>query len=231
MKISQETLSLLKNYSTIENSIVIDQGNTLETISKEQNIIAQATISETFPRGFALYDLNLFLAAVNLFKDSEFEFEDYSVKILSGNNCIEYVYCEEGMLEGLKPEIKKLLKEGMNIEPTYSINLSNEELQSLLKAGSTLCLSDLKIECNGKKAKVVVLDTKNPSTNKFSIDLDVDKKYAKKTDCSFLFKFENIKIFPGNYKIDILERESGEISLGRFTCGDLVYHIAVDDIA
>ena len=61
MKLSEKTLTVLKNFAGINNSILVKQGTQLRTISVAKNILAEANIEEEFPRQFGVYDLNQFL--------------------------------------------------------------------------------------------------------------------------------------------------------------------------
>ena len=81
MKISKKTLSVLKNFSDINMSVEVKAGNTLRTVSVAKNILAQVEIEESFPREFAIYDVNRFLGAASLFEEPNFEFGEKSVKI------------------------------------------------------------------------------------------------------------------------------------------------------
>ena len=67
MKISTETLNILKNFSTINSSLVVKQGNTIRTISPAKNILAKFECPESFDNDFAVYDLNKFLGGVITF--------------------------------------------------------------------------------------------------------------------------------------------------------------------
>ncbi len=84
MKISSQTLSILKNFSSINGNILVRAGSTLSTISPQKNILASAVVSENFPTTFAIYDLGQFLGAVSLFEDPDFDFTDKFVTISSG---------------------------------------------------------------------------------------------------------------------------------------------------
>ena len=54
MRLSDKTLMLLKNFSTINQSILFKQGNSLRTISVMKNILAEATIEEDIPKDLSL---------------------------------------------------------------------------------------------------------------------------------------------------------------------------------
>ena len=66
MKLSEKTLTLLKNFSNINQSILFKQGSSLRTISVMKNILAEATIDEDLPTDFGIYDLGQFLNGLAL---------------------------------------------------------------------------------------------------------------------------------------------------------------------
>ena len=82
MKLSEKTISILKNYSTINQNLMITSGNTLSTMSAMKNIVAKAGVDETFDKDVAIYDLNEFLACMSLFIDPELDFQDDSPLLL-----------------------------------------------------------------------------------------------------------------------------------------------------
>ena len=81
MKLTSNTISILKNFSTINQNLMVKTGNTLSTMSAMKNIVAQAEVTETFPQEFAIYDLNEFLSALSLFEEPELNFRDQYVTI------------------------------------------------------------------------------------------------------------------------------------------------------
>ena len=96
MKISTGTLDILKNFATINTNILVRQGNTLSTISTGKNIFARAEISESFPKEFAIYDLNSLLALLSLMEDTDVDFQDES---LIPSSDIDTVLTSSGYLE------------------------------------------------------------------------------------------------------------------------------------
>ena len=78
MKLSDNTLTILKNFASINNSILVKEGNRLRTISVAKNILAEAEITEEFPRDFAVYDLNQFLNGLSLHQDPDLDFTEQS---------------------------------------------------------------------------------------------------------------------------------------------------------
>ena len=98
MKLSKHTLNMLKNFSDINMSIEIKEGNILRTVSVQKNILAQAELEDSFPQDFAIYELNRFLGAVSLFDDPEFQFNGKSANIGTTKHSVDYVYCDPSMI-------------------------------------------------------------------------------------------------------------------------------------
>ena len=91
MKLSDQTLTVLKNFAGINNSILVKQGTQLRTISVAKNILAEAAIDEDFPRDFAIYDLNQFLNGLSLHQDPEMDFkEETYLTIREGKRRVKY---------------------------------------------------------------------------------------------------------------------------------------------
>ena len=161
MKISNETRELLKNFSTINSGIKVNAGNKLETISNMKNILAVATVSESFPQGFSVYNLPEFLGATSLFEDPEYQFNDANLTISDSNSSMNYFYASEGMVTS--PE-KMITMPDAEI----SFDISSTLLSDLNKAASVLGVSDLVLEGDGTNISLTVKDKKNTTTNTFS---------------------------------------------------------------
>ena len=99
MKLSDNTISVLKNYSTINQNLMIKMGSTLSTMSAMKNIVAKATVEETFEKDIAIYDLNEFLACMSLFENLDLDFQDDFV-IMRGesNNSLKYWYSDPSVV-------------------------------------------------------------------------------------------------------------------------------------
>ena len=99
MKLSEKTLNILKNFSSINQSILVKQGNQLRTISVAKNILAEAEIKEEFPRDFAIYDLNQFLNGLSLHQDPEMDFSpDSYILIREGKHRVKYFYADPNVI-------------------------------------------------------------------------------------------------------------------------------------
>ena len=215
MKLSDSTLSLLKNFSTINQSILFKQGNKLRTISVMKNILAETTISEELPKDFGIYDLGQFLNGLSLHNSPELDFqEDNYVVIKEGRSRSKYFFADPQVIVTPPEKEMNLPSEDVTFE------LSTDQLDKLLKAAAIYQLPDLAVVGANGVVKIVVRDKKNDTSNDISITVgDTDKNF------SFNFKVENIKILPGNYEVVVSSK-----LLSRFTSKnqDLTYYIALE---
>jgi hypothetical protein len=215
MKLSDKTLSLLKNFSGINQSILFKEGSSLRTISVMKNILAEATITETFPKDFGIYDLNQFLNGLNLHQTPELDFEnDKYVMIREGKSRSKYFFADPSVI--VTPPDKEILLPSEDV----CFVLNTQQLDKLLKAASIYQLPDLSAVGEAGVVKLVVRDKKNDTSNDFSI-------VVGETDSIFTFNFkvENIKILPGSYEVVISQK-----LLSQFTSTDrdLKYYIAME---
>lgn len=216
MKISAATLNVLKNFASINSSIVVQPGSQLKTISALGNIMATANVPETFETGFAIYDLGQFLGAVSLFDDPEFEFNTSFVKISSGNRSIRYFYSDPSLIKSVGEKQVKLPTRDVEFE------LSDNQLGALLKAASVLQVPEIAVLSNGKeKSRIVAVNSKESTSNEFNITVDheSDKTFA------FYFKSENLKLISGDYQVAICSRGISEY---KNTKQDVTYWIAIE---
>jgi hypothetical protein len=212
MKLSDKTKSILKNFAQINNSIYIRGGNTLATMSVTKNILSRVHIEEEFPTSFGIYDLAQFLNGVSLFSDPELEFDNTSyVTIRSGRTKVKYFFCDPDILITPPEKIANL--------PSYEFEfqLTPQTLDSLIRSASVYGLPDLCLESTGGEVCLVTKDKDNDTSNTVSYVVG-----ESEVPFSFNFKVENIKIIPGNYKVEVCRKAA------HFVCGDLEYYIALE---
>ena len=215
MKISNETRDVLKNFSTINQGIKVGQGNTLQTISNMKNILAVATVEESFPTDFSIYNLPEFLGATSLLEDPDFQFGDASLTVADNNSSLAYFYASEGMVTA--PE-KMITMPDADVR----IDISSTLLSELQKASSVLGVNDLVLSSDGTTIKLEVTDKKNATSNTFS---RIVGESATGIKYAFNFKIENLKVLDGNYEVLV---SSKGISHFKNKDIDLEYFIALE---
>jgi hypothetical protein len=219
MKISNRTLNILKNFSTINESILIKPGNVINTITKEQNVIGIATVEEDFPVEFAIYNLNSFLIATSYFDEPTLTFGKSSVSIECDNRNIDFRYCDPRM-------VPDTLKRKLNLpKPSLSFKLPENVLSEALKVSAGLELPELALVGEKSGLSLQLLDVKNSSANRYKVVLDPksDKEFK------YTFKCGNLKLLPGSYSVDICIRDKTAIGQFKHT-SELSYYIVVEDV-
>jgi hypothetical protein len=215
MKLSDKTLTLLKNFAGINQSILFKEGNNLRTISVMKNILAEATVEEEFPKDFGIYDLNQFLNGIGLYHSPELDFDNEGyVMIREGKSRSKYFFADPNVI--VTPPDKSITLPSEDV----CFILDTKELDKLIKASSIYQLPDLSVIGEAGVVKLVVRDKKNDTSNEFSIVVgETDEVFA------FNFKVENIKILPGTYEVVISKK-----LLSRFvnTNFDVKYYIAME---
>ncbi len=217
MKLSKRTLQLLKNYASINPSILIPTGSTLQTIAASKNILSYVSADEEFPVEFAIYDLHEFLSVVELFKDPDFEWGDHSVVISDDKSKCTYVYAEKSIIDYPKSKIKF---------PTAEIqfSLNKDDLARLMKASNTLGLPCICVTKEGSDIVIKVADPKNPSSNSYSCVVGKD---TQSHNFEMYIKSEHLKIMNDNYDVAISSK-----LISKFTAQDgLEYYIALEKIS
>ena len=211
MKLSKETVGLIKNFAGINSNLLLKSGNKLATISAQKNVMADAVVTETFP-DFGIYDLNEFLGAMSLFEDPELTFNDKWVTIEQGGNSIKYFAADASVLTA--PQ-KAITFPDAEIEFPMSANM----LSMIQRTASVLRASDVSIVGDGSTIAVVVGDKKNATGNSFNSAVGATEKNFKVN-----LKVENLKMIPGDYQVSISSKK-----ISRFKgAGDLVYYVAVE---
>ena len=215
MKLSDKTISVLKNFSSINQSILFKEGNKLRTISVMKNILAEATVSEEFMKDFGIYDLNQFLNGLSLHQSPELDFQnDGYVVIREGRSRSKYFFADPNVIFPAPDKAIQLPSEDVQFE------LSTDQLDKLLKASAVYQLPDLSAIGEAGVVKLVVRDKKNDTSNDYAVVVgETDKEF------SFNFKVENIKVLPGTYEVVVSQK-----LLSRFTSKnhDLTYYIALE---
>tara|TARA_R110000803_G_C11851371_1_gene305916 strand:+ start:68 stop:733 length:666 start_codon:yes stop_codon:yes gene_type:complete len=198
MNLSSDTLSVLKNFSDINQNILIKSGNKVQTISTMKNILAEAEISEKFDSEFAIYDLPEFLRSVELFEKPELKFNGgTNVKIADANSkqSIKYFFADKSVIVSPTKNITMPDKE-------VTFTLTKEVFAKLLKGVTTLNLPDVAVTGDGKNIILKATDKKNKSSNEYSLNVgETDKKFTA------YFKAENFKMISDDYDVAISKQK------------------------
>ena len=171
MKLSKETVAVLKNFSAINTNLLLMAGNKLSTISTEETVVAYAEIPEEIPENFGIYDLSEFLGALSLFDDPDINFSGTFLRIKSGSNGVKYF--------GAEPSLLSVPKMNGNVpgivtkcpDPDITVKLSQDQISMIMRTSSVFKTTDISITGDGSNIKLVVGDKKNSTANRYELDL------------------------------------------------------------
>jgi len=212
MNISANTVTVLKNFHSINPSIVIKEGNVLETISSTKTIKAKAVVNTTFPRRFAMYDLNKLISMISFYENPQLRFEDNSVVVFDGTEQTVIPYSDESTI--IKVPEKEIKLPSIDV----SVKITNDNIKKVEKALGLLSVPEIFISGDGNTVYLQAADSKNPSSYSHSIPVgETDKTFRA------IFKAENIKVLPGDYNVEICSK-----GISRFFNDNLEYFIAVE---
>lgn len=212
MKLSNRTLQILKNYSVINQSCYFKQGNILSTISPVKTLMAKATLAETFPSSFAIYDLSKFLGVLSLFEEPEIDVEEKALVISKGSQRVQYTLADPSNI--VYPE-----KEARVPDPEITFNLKSKALHSAVKALGVLQLPEIAISGDNADVYIRAVDSKNPLSDDY-------RESVGSTSHKFdiFFKAENIiKVLPADYDVQITSK-----GIAHFKGTDIEYWIATE---
>jgi|TARA_B110000093_G_scaffold47775_1_gene51092 hypothetical protein len=204
MQLSGDTREVLKNFSTINQNLLVRSGNTINTMSAMKNIVAKATIPDTFSDEFAIYDLHEFLSALSLFKSPSLEFTDKSVKLNEegGGSSLNYFFSDPSVVTTPKTEITMPT---VDVEFTFTQDTFNQ----IQKASAVLGVPDVVLRGTaGGDVLLTVTDRKNETSNDFAIKVGENSP----SDFTHYFKVENLKLLAGDYKVEVSSK-----GISRFT--------------
>jgi len=214
MKIDPKTINILKNFATINTSIVIKPGNVLRTVSNNKTIFAKAEVPNTFDNTFGIYDLGRFISCISMFDDPDVDFGDKSAIISDSKNSIEYYYADPTVI--VAPT-----KDEVNMPSTdVSFTLENGILAKALKVMNIMAFDAPEIAFVGDGNKIIVqaMDSRNTSSNSF-------RHIVGETDMTFkaVFSPENLKFIPDTYEVALSAK-----GVSKFVGNDVTYFVAIN---
>tara|TARA_B100000745_G_scaffold234739_1_gene158220 strand:+ start:229 stop:912 length:684 start_codon:yes stop_codon:yes gene_type:complete len=225
MIINNETVETLKNFAEINQSLVIEAGDVIKTVSEQTNVLAKAKLGQSFPQDFAIYDLNKFLGVLSLFAEPQFDFSEKSIKIQSsvdannfvaGDSVAEYQFANMSLFENER----KILAKDINLPSEEAVfKLEEKYFMSIMRAAAVMSLPEIAVVANDGKLKIQAIDAKT-SIDSYAVELGNSTSNFK-----MIFKIENLKLMRGSYDVKISNK-----GLGYFknTDRELEYWIATE---
>lgn len=214
MRLSKETIDILKNFASINMSLLFREGKKLKTVDASKAVMAVANISETIPREFAIYDLNQLIGLMSMFKEPELKFGDKSLRIQDLSDSASFVYAAKEAI--VSAPDKEVNFPGAEIE----FSLNGDTLIRALRAASILAVTHVAIIGKDGKTYLAALDANNNSSHMW-------ETVVGKSDTNYrmIFRLDNLKVLPRDYNVVI---SSKGISKFSSTTGDVVYYIATE---
>ena len=216
MQFSNETVNVLKNFSQINPSIAIKPGNKLSTMSPGKSIMANAVVQDVFPSTGAIYDLGRFLGVVSLFEKPTYSFNETHIDIRDNQKSVAYTFCSEDMV--IKPS-----KDDIMVSPDVNINITNDNIQQVLRAATIMSLPNVCIS-GTDVIQLKAVNSEGTSTDEYAQVIgsnDTGHKF------NFIFKSENLKLLPDDYNVIIDSRGISQFRSAKAT-PKLTYWIAVE---
>ena len=214
MKLNDQTVSILKNFSTINQNLVIKEGSEIATMSAMKNIVAKAKVEESFPIEFAIYDLNEFLSALSLFEKPDLDFQENYVLITesgSKGKSLKYWFSDSSVVTSPSKEVTMPSSE-------VKFPLQSNVLSEVQKAAAVIGAPDMVLEDD----ELRVTDKKNDTANSYSTPLDTE---ANGANYKFWFKVENLKLLPGCYDVEVSSKRISHFQNKKLPVG---YFIALE---
>jgi len=216
MKFSESTINVLKNFASINAGMQFKEGSVVRTISKGQNVLGKATVTETFEKDFVIYDLNRFLSLCSSLTDPEIVINSdaNNLTVKSGTSKTTYGLADESMI--VAPPVKELKIENSEV----NFKLTKDDMNQVLKMSGILGLPNIAVTGNGFEISISALDIKNTDSDNFSITVG-------RTSANFrmIFVTENLKMIPGTYDVAI---SSKGISHFKHVTDQIEYWIATE---
>jgi hypothetical protein len=217
MKLSEKTISVLRNMTDINPNLVFREGNVLRSLSESRDIMVRATIGENIPTEFGIFDMREFLASASMYDDPEFNIslDGSSVVIRQGNSHIQYF---ASSIENLTTIDKDL-----NFpEPDVTFTLEADVLAGVSKASSVLKADYIVVETGDGVVEITVTDIENETSNTMVFNIEGQDVEAGNR---FVFNKNLLKVLPATYEVSISSKGIAKVSSEEL---GIEYFVALD---
>ena len=213
--ITKPTIEVLKNFCSINKSIVIKPGNQIATLSINKNILAIADVEEQFESQISIYDLGVFLGGLSLFDQPKIDTTDSNYVTVSdqrGKSKTRFFYADPDIIT--QPPEKEITIPSVDVK----FRLEAGILQQLQRAAMVYQLPDLCLYGDGTEMSLCVTDKKNDTSNSYSVQVgSTDNEFC------YCFKVENLKLLAGDYNVTISKQ-----NVALFQGSGIKYFIALE---
>ena len=214
MKFSSDTLSVLKNFSTINPSIVFKPGSVVRTISPQKTVMAAATIDETVETQAGVYDLSRFLSTLALFDNPDVDFGQDRFTIKGGRSELRYTYTSESLM--VTPPEKDIVVP----DPEVSVNIKWQDIESVRQAAGVLQLPEIAFICDGSTITMSAVDSKTSTADNYNT---VVAEGVSTDPFNMIIKTDNLKLVPTDYEVTLSSK-----GMAHFKSDKVQYWIAIE---
>ena len=214
MNISDNTLTVLKNFSNINQNLAVKAGNKIRTISPQKTVMAVAQVEDKFDSPFAIYDLNQFLSAISLFDKPDFTFGEQNVVVANGKSSIKYFFADESMVMTAPDRDIELP------DTLVEFKLTTDIFKSTMQAASVLQAPNWSVIGNGSIIEIVVGDVKNATSNNYRVTVGETSE-----EFDVAFKVDNLKMMQRDYNVSVSSKGISHFATEK---GDLSYFVATE---
>ena len=141
MILSQNTVEMLKNYSSINSNLVFTQGNTISTISEARNILAKMKINESHA----------------------------TISDSVGRTSIKYWFTDVEMLTSPTDTMINKAKEINDFEVSFTMD--QDTMNKIKRAANTLGHTHMSVTADDGALAFTVFDPESTTSNTFTIQL------------------------------------------------------------
>lgn len=212
MKLEGRTLSILKNFASINPSVMFKPGDVLKTMSPNKTILAHAKLGEAVGNEFAIYDVSRFLSVLSLFEKPTLTVEERYMRIADGQQHVNYTFADPKMIVQASDKTPQV------VDAEINFHLTAATLDRVQKAAGVLKMPELAVVGDGEAIYVEASDSKNPSGDNFAVRVgDTTHRFK------MVFKSENIKVIAGDYDVSISSK-----GISQFKGTDVDYWIVAE---
>lgn len=194
MKLSENTINVLKSFSVINTGIELQPGNVLKTISPQKSIMARAELPDTIPAAGCFYELPRFLGALTLFDQPQLDFTEKYVTIRDAKRTLNYTFADPQMI--VTPPAREVELPSVDVE----VDLTWTDINNTMRAASVMSLPEIAISSDGSTINIEAISSKNPTADKYAtvVDSNASGKVFKA-----VFKLENLKLMNMDYNVQL----------------------------
>ena len=214
MKFSTDTLSVLKNFSTINPSIVFKPGSVVRTISPQKTVMAAATIDETVETQAGVYDLSRFLSTLALFDNPDVDFGQDRFTIKGGRSELRYTYTSESLM--VTPPEKDIVVP----DPEVSVSIKWQDIENVLRAAGVLQLPEIAFIGDGNSVTMSAVDSKTSTADNYNT---VVAEGISTDPFNMIIKTDNLKLVPADYEVTLSSK-----GMAHFKSSKVQYWVAIE---